>query len=174
MEIVNAILIFLALVLMWGALNLERTAAERVEIDQSSQLNDSMTFLQKLRNKSPNEVVQSKRVRAYQANLLKMADENPDLLVGAENLLDEREKDSKTLIREMISDARRVREAHVEERKHMAETIAEQRADASAIEADLIELVGMIALASKESSSTTDTISRVSEDVGKVKAIVVY
>ena len=92
MEIVNAILIFLALVLMWGALNLDRAPTARVEIDQSSQLNDSMTFLQKLRTKSPSEIVQSKRVKAYQANLLKMAEENPDLLNGAEELLEEREE----------------------------------------------------------------------------------
>jgi hypothetical protein len=174
MEIVNAILIFLALVLMWGALNLERSPSARVEVDQNSQLNDSMTFLQKLRTKTPNEIVQSKRVRAYQANLLKMADENPDLLDGAEDLLGEREKDSKRLISNMISDARRVREAHIEERKQLAEIIATQRTDANAIEADLIELVGMIALANEASTSTAHTISQVSEDVGKVKAIVGY
>ncbi len=174
MEIVNAILIFLALVLMWGALNLDRAPAARVEIDQSSQLNDSMTFLQKLRTKSPNEIVQSKRVKAYQANLLRMADENPNLLDGAENLLDEREEETKKMILNMINAARRVREAKAEEQGAMAELIANQRADANLIETNLIQLIEMIALVQEESSSTSETIARVSEDVGKVKAIVGY
>jgi hypothetical protein len=174
MEIVNAILIFLALVLMWWALNLDRAPAARVEIDQSSQLNDSMTFLQKLRTKSPNEIVQSKRVKAYQANLLRMADENPNLLDGAENLLDEREEETKKMILNMINDARQVREAKAEEQGAMAELIANQRADANLIETNLIQLIEMIALVHEESSSTSETIARVSEDVGKVKAIVGY
>lgn len=174
MEIVNAILIFLALVLMWGALNLERAPAARVEIDQSSQLNDSMTFLQKLRTKSPNEVVQSKRVKAYQANLLKMADENPGLLDGAQELLEEREEESKKMILNMIDDARRVREVKTEEQTATAELIANQRADANLIETNLIQLIEMIALVHQESSATSETIAQISEDVGKVKAIVGY
>jgi hypothetical protein len=174
MEIVNAFLIFLALVLMWTALNLDRAPAARVEIDQSSQLNDSMTFLQKLRTKSPNEIVQSKRVKAYQANLLKMADENPELLDGAENLLEEREEETKKMILDMINDARHVREAKAEEQGAMAELIASQRADASLIETNLIQLIEMIALVHEESSSTSETIAQVSEDVGKVKSIVGY
>lgn len=174
MEIVNAILIFLALMLMWGALNLERAPAARVEVDQSSQLNDSMTFLQKLRTKSPNEVVQSKRVKAYQANLLKMADENPGLLDGAEELLVEREEESKKMILNMINDARRVREVKAEEQSATAELIANQRADANLIETNLIQLIEMIALVNQESSATSETIAQISEDVGKVKAIVGY
>lgn len=174
MEIVNAILIFLALVLMWGALNLDRAPTARVEIDQSSQLNDSMTFLQKLRTKSPSEIVQSKRVKAYQANLLKMAEENPDLLNGAEELLEEREEETKKMILNMINDARRVKEVNAEEQSALAELIANQRADANLIETNLILLINMIALVHEESSATSETIAQISEEVGKVKAIVGY
>ena len=145
-----------------------------MEVDQSSQLNDSMTFLQKLRTKSPNEVVQSKRVKAYQANLLKMADENPGLLDGAEELLVEREEESKKMILNMINDARRVREVKAEEQSATAELIANQRADANLIETNLIQLIEMIALVNQESSATSETIAQISEDVGKVKAIVGY
>ena len=45
MEIVNAVLLMCALILVWGAINLERPAAQRVEVNQSDQLNDSINFL---------------------------------------------------------------------------------------------------------------------------------
>ena len=44
MEIINGILLLLALALVWGAVNLERPAVSKVEINQSDQMNESMNF----------------------------------------------------------------------------------------------------------------------------------
>ena len=56
MQIINAILLFLAILLMWSTLNLERSTANIARPgDQSSQLADSMEFLRKIKNKSPKE-----------------------------------------------------------------------------------------------------------------------
>ena len=45
----NVILIVLAILLLWGAINLDRTSQRRVVEDQSAQLNDSIEILRKLR-----------------------------------------------------------------------------------------------------------------------------
>ena len=49
MEIINGILLLLALALVWGAVNLERPAVSKVEINQSDQMNESMNFLKRLK-----------------------------------------------------------------------------------------------------------------------------
>ena len=48
----NIILILLAILLLWGAINLDRTSQRRVVEDQSAQLNDSIEILRKLKGKS--------------------------------------------------------------------------------------------------------------------------
>ena len=52
MEIVNAVLLILALTFVWGAVNLERPSASRVEINQTDQFNESVKFLQRLKKPS--------------------------------------------------------------------------------------------------------------------------
>ena len=60
MEIINGILLLLALALVWGAVNLERPAVSKVEINQSDQMNESMNFLKRLKRPSAREDSQSK------------------------------------------------------------------------------------------------------------------
>ena len=55
MEIVNAVLLILALTFVWGAVNLERPSASRVEINQTDQFNESVKFLQRLKKPSAKE-----------------------------------------------------------------------------------------------------------------------
>ena len=46
MNMSNVILIVLAILLLWGAINLDRTSQRRVVEDQSAQLNDSIEILE--------------------------------------------------------------------------------------------------------------------------------
>ena len=55
MEIINGILLILALAFVWGAVNLERPAVSKVEINQSDQMNESMNFLKRLKKPSARE-----------------------------------------------------------------------------------------------------------------------
>ena len=80
MQIINAVLLFLALVFIWGAMNLDRAPVTRIQIDGSTQLNDSIEFLRKLRGKSPNEESQSRRINAYRTAVNDSMNENPTAL----------------------------------------------------------------------------------------------
>jgi len=55
MEIINAVLLMAALILVWGAVNLDRPATHRVELNQTDQLNESIKFLQRLKSPSAKE-----------------------------------------------------------------------------------------------------------------------
>ena len=55
MEMINAVFLMVALVLVWGAINLERPATHRVEVNQTDQLNESIKFLQRLKSTSAKE-----------------------------------------------------------------------------------------------------------------------
>ena len=77
MEIVNAVLLMCALILVWGAINLERPAAQRVEVNQSDQLNDSINFLKKLKKPSAKEQSQDRRARAFKSHVDSVSEEIP-------------------------------------------------------------------------------------------------
>ncbi|MDC3298054.1 hypothetical protein OAU99_01610 [Candidatus Poseidoniaceae archaeon] len=78
MQMINAILIFIAIILMWQTLNLERSAKLAQTSEQSSQLNDSMEFLRKLKTKSPSENSQSQRINAYRKTVEESLKDNPE------------------------------------------------------------------------------------------------
>lgn len=174
MEIVNAVLIFVALVLMWGALNLDRSPMARVEVDQSSQLNDSMTFLQKLRSKSPKEEIQTRRIRAFQANLAQITDENPELLVGTESMIANREEENGIQLNSLISSAEAMGVARLEEIKMQEENNGQRRQDIAAIEDDLLELVNAITQVQQEGMASSQTIEELSTSIEKVRVVVGY
>jgi len=174
MEIVNAVLIFMALVLMWGALNLDRSPMARVEVDQSSQLNDSMTFLQKLRSKSPKEEIQTRRIRAFQANLAQITDENPELLLDTESMMADREEENGIQLNSLISNAEAMGVARLEEIKVQEEKNGQQRQDIVAIEKDLLELVSAISQVQQEGMASSQTIEELSTSIEKVRVVVGY
>lgn len=174
MEIVNAVLIFVALALMWGALNLDRSPMARVEVDQSSQLNDSMTFLQKLRSKSPKEEIQTRRIRAFQANLAQITDENPELLVGTESMIADREEENGIQLNSLISSAEAMGVARLEEIKMQEENNGQRRQDIAAVEDDLLELVSTISQIQQESMASSQTIEELSTSIEKVRVVVGY
>ena len=80
MNMSNIILIVLAILLLWGAINLDRTSQRRVVEDQSAQLNDSIEILRKLKGKSPSEASSNRRIAAYSETVNRAAKENPEFL----------------------------------------------------------------------------------------------
>ena len=80
MNMSNVLLILLAIALLWGAINLDRSIQPRVVEEQSSQLNDSMEFLRKLKKKSPNELSNDERINAYRETVNRAASMNPEML----------------------------------------------------------------------------------------------
>ena len=99
MQIINAILLFLAILLMWSTLNLERSTANIARPgDQSSQLADSMEFLRKIKNKSPKEESQSKRVDAYKKIAEESLKDNPESIDRVESKFDKGTKHCSSLM----------------------------------------------------------------------------
>ena len=80
MEIINGILLILALAFVWGAVNLERPAVSKVEINQSDQMNESMNFLKRLKKPSAREESQSRRLNAYKSTMDNIISEIPDTM----------------------------------------------------------------------------------------------
>ncbi|MGB1589419.1 MAG: hypothetical protein ACPHDO_03660 [Candidatus Poseidoniaceae archaeon] len=80
MNMSNVILIVLAILLLWGAINLDRTSQRRVVEDQSAQLNDSIEILRKIKGKSPSEASNNRRIAAYSETVNRAAKENPEFL----------------------------------------------------------------------------------------------
>ena len=77
MEMINAVFLMVALVLVWGAINLERPATHRVEVDQTDQLNESIKFLQRLKSTSAKEQSFNRRHQAYKVQLDSVVNEIP-------------------------------------------------------------------------------------------------
>ena len=70
MEIINGILLILALAFVWGAVNLERPAVSKGEINQSDQMNESMNFFEAPKEaSSAREESQSRRLNAYKSTM---------------------------------------------------------------------------------------------------------
>ena len=80
MNMSNVILIVLAILLLWGAINLDRTSQRRVVEDQSAQLNDTIEILRKIKGKSPSEASNNRRIAAYSETVNRAAKENPEYL----------------------------------------------------------------------------------------------
>jgi len=80
MNMSNVILIVLAILLLWGAINLDRTSQRRVVEDQSAQLNDSIEILRKIKGKSPSEASNNRRIVAYSETVNRAVKENPEYL----------------------------------------------------------------------------------------------
>ena len=81
MNVSNVVLIILAILLLWGAINLDRTSSQRrVVEEQNSTLNDSIEFLRKLNRKSAREQSHGRRIDAYRETVTKAVNDNPENL----------------------------------------------------------------------------------------------
>ncbi len=77
MNMSNVLLIVMAIILLWAAINLDRSSQTRIVDDQNSQLNDSIEFLRKLKNKSAQEESHGRRIEAYRETVQNAVGENP-------------------------------------------------------------------------------------------------
>ena len=174
MEIINAALIFGALVLMWGALNLDRSPTARIEVDQNSQLNDSMTFLQKFRRKSAKEEIQNRRIRAFQANLEQIMSENPEMLLGVEEEFASKTTSNQSQLGSLIGETRRVHQTILDQRNQRVILTENQQMVMDTAMSELSELAGEII----ELKAATDQCNRemagMSKQIDQVKSCVGY
>ena len=89
MNMISVLLIALAVLLLWGAINLDRTTQDRVVNEQNAQLNDSIEFLRKLKSKSPSEESHGRRIDAYRETVSKAVSQNPESLSRIEKDFEE-------------------------------------------------------------------------------------
>lgn len=89
MNMISVLFIALAVLLLWGAINLDRTTQERVVNEQNGQLNDSIEFLRKLKSKSPSEESHGRRIDAYRETVSKAVSQNPESLTRIEKDFEE-------------------------------------------------------------------------------------
>jgi hypothetical protein len=80
MNMISGLFIALAVLLLWGAINLDRTTQVRVVDDQNARLNDSIEFLRNLKTKSPREESHGRRIDAYRETVSKAVSQNPESL----------------------------------------------------------------------------------------------
>ena len=103
MEIVNAVLLILALTFVWGAVNLERPSASRVEINQTDQFNESVKFLQRLKKPSAKEDSYDRRINAYKSTMDSIISEIPDTVQQMEDSYDHNNKNATQKIGQLNS-----------------------------------------------------------------------
>ena len=103
MEIVNAVLLILALTFVWGAVNLERPSASRVEINQTDQFNESVKFLQRLKKPSAKEDSYDRRINAYKSTMDTIISEMPDTVQQMKDSYDHNNKNATQKIRQLNS-----------------------------------------------------------------------
>ena len=110
MNMSNVILIVLAILLLWGAINLDRTSQRRVVEDQSAQLNDSIEILRKIKGKSPSESSNNRRIAAYTETVNRAAKENPEYLGKIEKDFDAGASSNSVDIEKLISSTSEIAE----------------------------------------------------------------
>lgn len=103
MEIVNAVLLILALTFVWGAVNLERPSASRVEINQTDQFNESVKFLQRLKKPSAKEDSYDRRINAYKSTMDSIISEIPDTVQQMEESYEHNNKNATQKIGQLNS-----------------------------------------------------------------------
>jgi chromosome segregation ATPase len=103
MEIVNAVLLILALTFVWGAVNLERPSASKVEINQTDQFNESVKFLQRLKKPSAKEDSYDRRINAYKSTMDSIISEIPDTVQQMEDSYDHNNKNATQKIGQLNS-----------------------------------------------------------------------
>jgi uncharacterized phage infection (PIP) family protein YhgE len=174
MQLINAGLIFLAILLMWSTLNLERPSSINTTNEQSTQLNDSMEFLRKLKGKSAKEESQTKRIEAYRQTVELSLQDNPDSINEIDVKFDKGSQDCDNLLNQIISSSQTidndifeinqsVEKIRTKESNDSSETITHLR--------DILDVINQL----ESSSSEVESYSRgLSKRISEVKAGVIY
>ena len=174
MQLINAALLFLALILIWGTLNLDRSTTIRSENEQSTQLNDSMEFLRKLKRKSAREESMGRRMSAYRKTIDQALQENPVCLKGIEDDFDTRAQACESRLNNLIASSNVVSSNLIRMNDDIQKKVNSESADSSATVAHLGDLLRVI----NEIESSSDEVKSLSSDLNQqiieVKSGVVY
>ncbi len=164
----NIILILLAILLLWGAINLDRTSQRRVVEDQSAQLNDSIEILRKLKGKSPSEQSNSRRIAAYSETVNRSAKENPEYLEKIEKDFDAGASSNSVDIEKLINSTSQVAESLDSIQAKTREAKVKQEIDSKFVVENLTKLVHSINLVETSSQEFSKNSAVISKNIAEV------
>tara|TARA_B100000674_G_C37333000_1_gene686154 strand:+ start:65 stop:586 length:522 start_codon:yes stop_codon:yes gene_type:complete len=159
----NVLLIVLAILLLWGAINLDRTSQRRVVEDQSSQLNDTMEFLRKVKGREPKDASNSRRIDAYAETVNRAIKENPEHLKQIEKYFEEGTSSNSNQIDKIIQSTDKITSNLDDIKAKTAEVKTKQAVDSQLVVENLTKLVqsiNAVEIASQEFSQNSAVLSQ--------------
>ena len=168
MNMSNVILIVLAILLLWGAINLDRTSQRRVVEDQSAQLNDSIEILRKLKGKSPSEASNNRRIAAYSETVNRAAKENPEYLGKIEKDFDAGASSNSVDIDKLISSTSEIAESLDSIQTKAQEAKVKQDLDSKFVVENLTRLVHSINAVEASSQEFSRNSAVLSQNIAEV------
>ncbi len=168
MNMSNVILIVLAILLLWGAINLDRTSQRRVVEDQSAQLNDSIEILRKLKGKSPSEASNNRRIAAYSETVNRAAKENPEYLGKIEKDFDAGASSNSVDIDKLISSTSEIAESLDSIQTKAQEAKVKQELDSKFVVENLTRLVHSINAVEASSQEFSRNSAVLSQNIAEV------
>ena len=168
MNMSNIILIMLAILLLWGAINLDRTSQRRVVEDQSSQFNDSIEILRKLNRKSPSEESNNRRIAAYSETVNRAAKENPEYLGKIEKDFDAGASSNSADIEKLIGSTSEIVESLDSIQAKATETRVKQELDSKYVVENLTKLVHSINAVEASSQEFSRNSAVLSQNIAEV------
>ena len=168
MNMSNVILIVLAILLLWGAINLDRTSQRRVVEDQSAQLNDSIEILRKLKGKSPSEASNNRRIAAYSETVNRAAKENPEYLGKIEKDFDAGASSNSVDIEKLINSTSEIVENLDSIQTKAQETKVKQELDSKFVVENLTRLVHSINAVEASSQEFSRNSAVLSQNIAEV------
>lgn len=174
MQIINAMLLFLAILLIWSTLNLERSSKLSTPVDQSSQLNDSMEFLRKLKNKSAKEESQTKRINAYQSTVEESLQDNPQTIDRVQSDFIQRSKQSEQQIHGLSTSSQNLAEKLEKIRVSIMESKSQEDIEfneTSSLLREMMIVIGQLETTTKQLETKSIELNN---QISEVKSGVVY
>ena len=168
MNMSNVILIVLAILLLWGAINLDRTSQRRVVEDQSAQLNDSIEILRKLKGKSPSEASNNRRIAAYSETVNRAAKENPEYLGKIEKDFDAGASSNSVDIDKLIRSTTDIAESLDSIQTKAQEAKVKQELDSKFVVENLTRLVHSINAVEASSQEFSRNSAVLSQNIAEV------
>ena len=164
----NLILIVLAILLLWGAINLDRTSQRRVVEDQNAQFNDSIEILRKLKGKTPSEESNNRRIAAYSETVNRAAKENPEHLGKIEKDFDAGASSNSADIENLIDSTNQIAENLESIQTKATENKAKQELDSRLVAENLTKLVYSINAVEASSQEFSRNSAVLSQNIAEV------
>ena len=168
MNVGNVLLIGLAILLLWGAINLDRTSQRRVVEDQSSQLNDTMEFLRKVKGREPKDESNSRRINAYTETVNRAIKENPEYLRQIEKDFEDGTSSNSNQIEKIIESTDKITSNLDEIQSKTAEVKAKQAVDSQRVVENLTKLVQSINAVETASQEFSQNSAVLSQNIAEV------